>query len=193
MKEILSTISKIVRFVFTSLTPLAAIISIIVVVGSSLLIYDQIQTYNDRKLGAELIKNLKADSSCSKTAKAGDKFDLSVTFTNGNTAAINLQAVQIEKTILGTTDKKFIWLVASSPPFSAIGTSTTQYLNYNFENLTVKSKSSLPISLTLQASDRKTAGAKPHTFVIYSGKLVFDFEHGMTIEAPCEIQVVYAE
>lgn len=193
MKINFFSLIKAIKFIFSSLTPLVVAASALIIIGASLFVYDQIQTYNDRRLGAELIKNLKADSACSQTVKAGDKFETSFTFTNDNQVPIKLQTLQMEKALLGAAEKKFIWLVATNPQFSAIGAGTDEQLTYNFESLVVKSKSSLPLTLTFQAGSRTEAGAKPHTFVVYTGKIKFNFEHQMTIEAPCEIQVVYAD
>jgi len=184
---------KVIRAIFSSLTPLVSIASVIIILGSSLIIYDQIKTYQDRQLGSELIKNLKAESACSQTVRAGEKVDVPFTFTNENEVLIKLQTLQIEKALLGTADKKFIWLSATNPPFSAVGEGTDQHLNYQFENLIIKGKGSLTLTLTFQAGSKEEASAKPHTFVIYTGKTIFDFEHQMTIETPCEIQVIYAD
>jgi len=183
---------KAIKFIFSSLTPLVITASTLVIISASLIIYDQIKTYQDRQLGSELIKNLKAESACSQTVKASEKVDVSFTFNNQNSVPITLQQIQVENVLLGAGERKFLEIAGSNPAYSTIG-GEGQHLNYHFNNVDVKGKSDLPLTLTFQATSKEEASAKPHTFVIYSGKIIFDFEHQMTIEAPCDIQVIYAD
>lgn len=192
MKQIVFVPLRIIRFIFLSLTPLAVVVSVLVVIGSSLIIYDQIQTHRERHLGAELIRNLKLDSSCSTIVNAAEKFDLVFTLTNSNNVPINFKTLQVDKSLLGVEEKQFMDLVATDPSFSGTGRENGQPVYY-FKDASIGGKSKLPISLTLQAKGRSEAGANPHTIVIYKGKISFDFEHEMTIQTPCEIQIRYAE
>ena len=192
MRKNIFTILKIIKTIFSSLTPLAVIISILIIVGFSLVIYDQVLTYKDRELGSSLINSLKVDGSCSNTVNAGEKFDIDFNLTNDNDVPIKLEAVGVDKSLSEVEEKKFLDLTAIKPPFSESSNEKGREV-YNFENVVTNADSKLPISLIFQAKGRSEAGANPHTIVIYQGKISFDFEHEITIEVPCQIQVRYAD
>jgi len=184
---------KIIKAILSSLTPLAIVGSIVVVIGSSLIIYDQVRTYKERGLGAKLIKNLEVESSCKQIVNAEGKFNLEFNFKNKNPQTIALKEIQTDKGLVGTGGKEFLNIISTSPAFEKTDATQPDKITYQFSQVVAPSNGDLKITLSLKAKSREEAKAESHTIVIYTGSLFFDFEHEITIEVPCEIQVRYAD
>ena len=192
MKNLITIPFKIISFIFDSLKPIGLIISILLILGAALFIYDQYHTLQERKTGVKLIENLKVEESCRKIVNAGEKFNLKFTFINGNSRSIGFEQLQINKGLLVIEGKKFLELASSSPSFVSKDTADPQYSNYYFGDVNVKRTSKLPFALAFQATSKEEAKAATHSIVVYKGSMLFVFEYEITIEVPCEIQVRYA-
>lgn len=192
MKNLSANFLKALGFVLESLKVPALFVSIFIIITVAFFIYDRYQTYQEIKLGEQLVKNIKVDNSCRQIVNASQKFDIKFTVNNGNSTDVGLKSIQIDKSLLGVASKKFLGLISIDPSFSATDNGNPQSLKYQFESVKAKPSKTLPITLTLQAGSKQEAGANPHTIVVYSGNIFFNFEHEIIIEAPCEIQVRYA-
>ena len=193
MKQILAAFFKVFGFIFGSLKFPALLIFVLIIILSSFFIYDQYHTYQERKIGRELIKNLNIEGSCKQIVNPDQKIDVKFTFTNGNNEAISLNSLQIEKGLFESENKKYLEVIAIEPSFSKIKIDNSQSREYQFENTLAQPSKDLSIIVSLKAKSRQESGANPHTIVVYSGKMLFEFEHEISIEAPCQIQVRYAD
>lgn len=188
-----STIIDGIKLIWVSIKPVVIIILVFIIIGSALYAYDQYQVYQDRLLGAQLIKKTKAVSSCNTINNAGEKFDLKFTLKNGNDQKIVLEKIAIDVSLFGTNEKVFMKLIQVKPTALKIKGEQPQLEEFMFEpNIVLKANGKNDIVLKMQSTSRRQAKAAPHTIVIYKGRVVFFFNHEMSITTSCQIQVRYS-
>ncbi|OGY23383.1 MAG: hypothetical protein A2172_04100 [Candidatus Woykebacteria bacterium RBG_13_40_15] len=179
--------------IFKSLQPIFLISIIVLVLAAIFFSYDQYATFKENKLADSLTGNLVLKSSCKTIVNEGAKFDLKFTLENKNNVPIKVEQFGIDQNFLGQNQRKFMDLVSSSPKSIRDG-SENQYLLSNFQSVVeVAASSKKDFTFTMQAATRTKAGAKPATILVYKGKVMFSLEHGITAEAPCEIQIRYSK
>ncbi len=184
---------KIIDFIWASLKPVVIIILVFAVIASSLLAYDQYKKFQDRLLGRKLIKKIETVSSCTTIVNAGDKVDLKFTLINKNDQDVNLEKVGIDVSMLGTEEIKFMGLLQTNPKSSKVTDSQNQFETFMFKpSVVLEADNKKIVILKIQAASRKQASASPHTFVAYTGNVMFSFNHEMSIKTPCQIQVRYS-
>ncbi|MEX0621561.1 MAG: hypothetical protein WD187_01005 [Candidatus Woykebacteria bacterium] len=187
----LARLASTVKFIWLSLRPVAVILLVFIVVVGSLFAYDTYYTYKDRKLGAQLIEKVKLESECGKTVNQMERLTLDFTITNTNSQDVNLEKLSIDQSILGVGDKNFFGN-PRTVPLSTLTEKSENFAIFEFDiPLTVSDSSNEKVNLSLKATDKTSAGASSHTIVIYEGKIIFYFDHQMSIETPCQLQVRY--
>ena len=183
---------KAINFIWSSLKPVVVIIIVFIIIASSLFIYDGYRTYQDRTLGAKLIKNIKVKSSCTGIVSAGEKLDLKFSLTNGNDQKVTLEKIGIDVSLLGANNKTFAKLVETKPKSLKSPSDEAQFASYVFQpevELNVNGKKD--VALTIQAASKNDAKAATHTIVVYKGKVLFSFIPESSIETSCQIQIRY--
>jgi hypothetical protein len=188
-----STIINAVKLIWVSIKPVVVIILVFIIIGSALYAYDRYQVYQDRLLGAQLIKKTESVSSCNTITNAGEKFDLKFTLKNGNNQKITLEKIAIDASLLGADKKVFMKLIQAKPTALKTKSEQLQLEEFMFEpNIVLKANGRNDVVLKMQSTSGKQAKAAPHTIVIYKGRVVFFFDHEMSITTSCQIQVRYS-
>ena len=183
---------KAIIFIWSSLKPVVVIILVFIIISSSLFIYDGYRTYQDRTLGAKLIKNIKVKSSCTGIVGTGEKLDLKFSLTNGNDQEVTLEKIGIDVNLLGANNKTFAKLVGTKPKSLKSPSDEAQFVDYIFKSeVELNANSKKDVVLTIQAASKNDAKAASHTIVVYKGKVVFSFIPESSIETSCQIQVRY--
>ena len=178
--------------ILKSLRPVLIIILILFTLFAGLFIYDRLKTNEERRLGAELSKNLDVKSACN-TSLIGqnEKFDFTFVFTNNNPQPVFVHRVGIDLDLLGRNDKKYSSLLSTVPDSNPIEPEHKFYF-YEFATaVEIPQQSKTEIILKLQTTARKEAKANPNTIVIYDGEVTFLLSPEMTNTENCKIQVRY--
>ncbi|MDP2720654.1 MAG: hypothetical protein Q8O75_01810 [bacterium] len=192
MNNIIRLIARLIRFVWTSLKPIALIFIILVIIAASLLAYDQYRVLQEKQLGAKLVKNIDLVSACNDIYKEDESYSLKFTVRNKNNKPVNLEKIELNSSILGTEGKTYNRLLKTQPVSSAFPSDNVQFKTYRLENpLIIRANDKSEFTLFMQAASKVTAKATSHTIVIYKGKIIFDFSHEFSIETTCQIQVRY--
>ena len=179
-------------FVLKAIAPLVLVITTFVLLFLALSVYDQFRTNQDRQVGAKLLQNMEFENNCQTIVNAGQKFTVKFNFKNQNEGPVTLLAIKIDQSLLRLEEKQFLKALSLEPDFSKLEDPRDGFLTYTFENTFVKETSSGQIAINWQAAARAQAQAKTNTIVVYEGSIFFEFEHQITFEAPCEIQVRYS-
>ena len=180
--------------ILKSLRPIFVIILILVTLFAGLFIYDRVKTNEERRLGAELAKNLDVKSNCTTNLiRQGENFNFSFVFTNNNSQSVFVHRLGIDLNLLGSSDNKFSSLLATIPSSNPIGLEN-RFHYYEFSPLVeIPKQSKKEIILKLKTTARKEAKANPNTIVIYNGEVTFLLSPEMTNTANCKIQVRYPQ
>lgn len=183
---------KTTYLIWSSLKPILLVIIVLLVIGSTLVAYDQYSTYQERQLGAKLITKIGIESSCDEITSSGEKFSLDFTIHNKNNREVTLERFGIDVNLLEGRGGKFTKLSNTKPVDSESTGSTTQLRKYVFQTpIKFRSNDKKPVRLTMQAREREEAQASPHTIVVYKGTIVFSFNYDISIRSDCRIQVRY--
>src|SRR3990172_711423 len=188
MNNIIGLMARLVRFVWTSLKPIALIFIVSVVIAASLLAYDQYRTLQEKQLGAKLVKNIDLVSACNDIYKEDELYSLKFTVRNKNNKPVNLEKIELDISILGTEGKTYNRLLKTQPASSTFPSDDIQFKIYQLENpLIIGTNDKSEFTLFMQAASKVDAKAASHTIVIYKGKIIFDFNHEFSIETTCQI------
>ena len=187
-----SFISSPLSFLWSSLKPIFLVFIILVVIATSLVVYDQYRAYQERKMGAKLIKNVEVRSSCDEIVNAGEKFNFVFSTYNKTGREIALEKIGIDVNILGIRNKNFTQLLSTKPTSLESKESPAQFKDYVFPTpVKILPHDKKTFALHLQAASKKEAQASSHTIVVYRGTVAFYFNYDMTIRSDCQIQVRY--
>ena len=187
-----SFISSPLSFLWFSLKPIFLVFIILVVVATSLVVYEQYRAYQEKKMGAELIKNIDVRSSCDEIVTAGEKFNFVFSTYNKTGRKIALEKVGIDVSMLGIRNKKFTVLLSTKPMSVETKENPAQFKDYVFQTpVKILPSDKKDFTLHLQAASKKEARASSHTIVVYKGTVAFYFNYDMTIRSDCQIQIRY--
>ena len=98
-------------FIWSSLKPIITIVLVFVIIGVSLFAYDQYRSYQEKQLGARLIKKLEVEPTCNNIVNAQDKFIYKFKISSRNKENVRLERVGIDISLIATTGKKFATLL----------------------------------------------------------------------------------
>src|SRR3989344_2011391 len=158
-----SFISSPLSFLWSSLKPIFLVFIILVVIATSLVVYDQYRAYQERKMGAKLIKNVEVRSSCDEIVSACEKFNFVFSTYNKTGREIALEKVGIDVNILGVRNKKFTRLLSTKPMSVETKENPTQFKEYVFPNpVKILPRNKKAFTLHLQAVSKKEAQASSH-------------------------------
>ncbi|OGY25807.1 MAG: hypothetical protein A2Z11_00595 [Candidatus Woykebacteria bacterium RBG_16_43_9] len=183
---------KSLAVMWSSLKPILLIVLVSIILAASLAAYDQYQSYQERRFGAELIKNINVKSSCDEIASTGQQFNFEFSTSNKSNTEVTLQRIGIDVNIIGVKGKKFTKLIGTKPSSREDKEDLAQFKEYVFPvPVKIKPNDTKTISLVMKALGKKEARASSHTIVVYKGTVVFYFNYEMTIRSDCQIQVRY--
>jgi len=181
-----------IRSIWVILKPVLTPILMIIIISVSLLSFGTYQTYQDRKIGASLIKKIKVKTSCNETSNPNKEFSFKFTLTNKNKILVKLEKISVGINLLGMNNRRYAYLLNTLPSTQIENSSDDQFINYKLEKpLIFKGLEKKEIVINLKTASKEEARASPHTFVIYKGKIIFAFDHEMSIETNCQFQVRY--
>ncbi len=181
------------KFLFIISQPAFAVLAIIIILGSSLLIYQRTVQVKDSQLGDKLSKNFSLNTDCAAIVNAGQPADLKFDFENKNSQSIGLESLGVDVNLTGADGKTYTKIVKTNPPFENIVEKEKQFTTLSFVNLSIAAKSKKEIILTLQTSSKEEAKASPETIVGYTGNILFSFAHDIITKPTCRIQVRYSK
>src|SRR4030067_1227249 len=165
---------KSLAVMWSSLKPILLIVLVSIILAASLVAYDQYQSYQERRFGAELIKNINVKSSCDEIASTGQQFNFEFSTSNKSNTEVTLQRIGIDVNIIGVKGKKFTKLIGTKPSSREDKEDLPQFKEYVFPApVKIKPNDTKTISLVMKALGKKEARASSHTIVVYKGTVVF--------------------
>ena len=192
MVKFFSSIVKPIIFIIISLRPLLLIIVLFTIIGGSLYAYDQYSTYQEKALGSKLIDKIDIKPTCDEIINPSESFTFKFQILNNNDQKVSLQEISIDINLLGTQKRKYSKFIDSNPQSEAIVERSTQFQSISYPKpVDIRENSTEQVNLNFKANTKEESGASSHTIVAYSGKIIFSFDHEITIETKCQFQVRY--
>ncbi len=192
MKTFFRQIVKVFIFIFTALRPVLLVALVIIILGGALYVYDQYRTYQEKRLGAQLIDRIGIEPICDEIISPNEKFSFKFNIQNKNNQKVSLKEVGIDINLLGLKENKFSEFIDSNPKSEVLAGGSTQLESIFFQaQQDIQKGKTKNVSLNFKANSKKDSGATSHTIVSYTGKIIFLFDHEITIETKCQFQVRY--
>lgn len=188
----LTSAVKALKFIASAVKPIFIYLLVFLIIGAALLLYDNYQSLKDREKGANLSKAITLDSDCEKIAGTGEKLNLSFKFINNNLEPIRVLSFKFDKSMLEGEKGNFFKLLSTKPASLQEEESPAFEVRKFNEPILVPAKGKAEISIQLQATTRKEAGANPHTFVVYTGEVNFVLSPQIFTHTNCQLQVRYS-
>lgn len=179
-------------FIWIALKPFLLITLLFILIGGSLYAYDQYRTYQEKVLGSKLIDKIDINSTCDEIINPNENFTFKFQILNKNDQKVSLQEVDIDINLLGTRERVFSQFIDSNPKSDAVVERSTQFQSKAFlKPIDILENGKEQVDLNFKAGTKEGSGATSHTIVAYSGKIIFSFDHEITIETKCQFQVRY--
>lgn len=192
MGKFFSRIIQPLIFIWIALKPFLLVVLLFIIIGGSLYTYDQYRTYQEKALGSKLIDKIDINPTCDEIINPNDNFTFNFEILNKNNRRVSLQEVGIDINLLGTKKRGFSQFIDSNPKSEAVIDKSTQFQSIAFPKpVGILKNGKKQIDLNFKAGTKEGSEASSHTIVTYSGKIIFSFDHEITIETKCQFQVRY--
>ncbi len=188
----MAKIPKYFSLAYKTFQPALVVLAVILILQTSLLIYERLEKNKESQLREEMSKNFGVITDCKRLISPGESTDLKFEFENKNNQPVSLVSINVDVNLTGTQGRTFAKIVKTTPAFKTISQTDKQFTTLLFEDTAVAANSKKEISLTLQATSRSEAGASANTIVGYTGAVLFDFAHDIQTKPSCTLQVRYA-
>ena len=192
MDKFFSSLIQPLLFIWVALKPFLLVVLLFIVIGGSLFAYDQYRTHQEKVLGSKLIDKIDINPTCDEIINPNNNFTFKFQILNKNTQKVSLQEVGIDINLLGTQEKEFSQFIDSNPKSEAVVEQSTQFQSIAFPKpVDIPENGEEQVDLNFKAGTKEGSEASSHTIVAYSGKIIFSFDHEITIETKCQFQVRY--
>lgn len=192
MGKFFSRIIQSLIFIWIALKPFLLVVLLFIIIGGSLYTYDQYRTYQEKALGSKLIDKIDINSTCDEIINPSGNFTFKIQIQNKNNQKVSLQEIGIDINLLGTKGLVFSQFIDSNPNSEAVIDKSTQFQSIAFPKpVDILENGQEQVNLNFKAGTKEGSEASSHTIVAYSGKIIFSFDHEITIETKCQFQVRY--